>query len=100
MYDEAKVAMQNRNQEIRKAAEVLEKDMEFLGVSGVEDKLQDKVAITIESLKNAGIKVWMLTGDKIATAKCIAVVAGIKEKAAEFFEIKSPIDELALHDRL
>ena len=71
--------------------------MEFLGVSGVEDKLQDKVAITIESLKNAGIKIWMLTGDKIATAKCIAVVSGIKGNTSEFFEIKSPIDQLVLN---
>jgi len=74
--------------------------MEFLGVSGVEDKLQDNVAITIESLKNAGIKVWMLTGDKVATAKCIAVVSGIKGNTADFYEIKSPIDALSLNNAL
>ena len=74
--------------------------MEFLGVSGVEDKLQDEVAITIESLRNAGIKVWMLTGDKVATAKCIAVVSGIKTHLSTFYEITSPIDELTINNRL
>ena len=77
-HDKAKIQMQNRDQAIQNAANLLEKEMDFLGVTGVEDKLQDDVAITIESMRNAGIKVWMLTGDKVATAKCIAVMAGIK----------------------
>jgi len=50
--------------------------MDLLGVSGVEDKLQDDVAVCIESLRNAGIQVWMLTGDKVETATCIAISAG------------------------
>lgn len=39
--------------------------MEFLGITGVEDKLQEDVCNTLESLRNAGIKIWMLTGDKV-----------------------------------
>jgi phospholipid-translocating ATPase len=35
---------------------------------------------TIESLRSAGIQIWMLTGDKIETAKCIAISAGLKAK--------------------
>jgi phospholipid-translocating ATPase len=42
--------------------------MDFLCVTGVEDLLQDDVATTIENLRNAGMKVWMLTGDKVETA--------------------------------
>ena len=80
--------MQNRDQAIQEAANLLEREMDFLGVTGVEDKLQDDVAITIESMRNAGIKVWMLTGDKVETVKCIAVMAGIKTSTQEFFEIK------------
>ena len=38
---------------------------ELLGLTGVEDKLQEHVKETLELLKNAGIKVWMLTGDKV-----------------------------------
>ena len=77
-YDAAKLNLTNREKEIRKVADRLEVNLEFLGVTGVEDKLQDQVGLTIESLKNAGINVWMLTGDKVETAKCISVMSGIK----------------------
>jgi len=50
--------------------------------------LQDEVAKTIESLRSAGIKVWMLTGDKVETATCIAMSAGFKSKKQHFFFIK------------
>lgn len=39
---------------------------------GVEDRLQDGVRPTLELLRNAGVRVWMLTGDKLETACCIA----------------------------
>lgn len=42
--------------------------MEFLGITGVEDLLQEDINSTIDQLRNAGIKVWMLTGDKMETA--------------------------------
>jgi phospholipid-translocating ATPase len=44
-----------------------------LCLTGVEDKLQENVKQTLEMLAHAGIKVWMLTGDKMETAKCIAI---------------------------
>jgi len=44
-------------------ADMLERDLELLGPTGVEDKLQDDVRGTIELLRNAGVKIWMLTGD-------------------------------------
>lgn len=53
--------------------EELENNLELLGVTGVEDKLQDDVKGTLELLRNAGLKIWMLTGDKIETATCIAI---------------------------
>lgn len=57
--------MENRDEKEEAEINVLEKDMEFLGITGVEDKLQEDVCNTLESLRNAGIKVWMLTGDKV-----------------------------------
>ena len=54
-------------------AEVLGHDLELLGLTGVEDKLQDEAKWTLELLRNTGIKIWMLTGDKIKTATCIAI---------------------------
>ena len=54
--------------------------MELLAVTGVEDKLQTDVALVIEALRAAGIQVWMLTGDKVETATCIAISAGFKDR--------------------
>lgn len=53
-------------------------------VTGVEDKLQTQVAETISSFRQAGIKIWMLTGDKIETAKCIACSTDLKTVNEEF----------------
>ncbi|ELU38737.1 phospholipid-translocating P-type ATPase, putative [Rhizoctonia solani AG-1 IA] len=53
--------------------EHLERGLELLGLTGVEDKLQEDVRATIELLRNAGIRIWMLTGDKVETATCIAI---------------------------
>ena len=48
-------------------------DLELLGFTSLEDKLQDEVESTLELLRDAGIKIWMLTGDKIETATRIAI---------------------------
>lgn len=42
--------------------------MFLLGATAIEDKLQENVGKTIAFMKKAGIKVWVLTGDKIETA--------------------------------
>ena len=58
----------NREEKIAKLAEELEQNMDLLGATAIEDKLQDKVPETIKNLRSAGVKVWVLTGDKIETA--------------------------------
>lgn len=47
---------------------MIEIDLKLLGATAVEDKLQDKVPETINSLLKADINVWVLTGDKQETA--------------------------------
>ena len=54
-YAEAKADLNNREKSMMDCVNELEQDMELLGVTGVEDKLQDEVALTIESLRGAGI---------------------------------------------
>ena len=49
--------MQDRNQKIQNVIESLEKDLELLCLTGVEDKLQLNVRNTLETLRNAGVKV-------------------------------------------
>ncbi|GIY93492.1 hypothetical protein CEXT_718281 [Caerostris extrusa] len=70
--NQAKVSIHDRTAKVTAVIESLERDMELLCLTGVEDKLQDNVRPTLELLKNAGIKIWMLTGDKLETATSIA----------------------------
>lgn len=73
-YREAEVSLHDRNMLKQSVVEtMLESNLELLGLTGVEDKLQDGVKNTLEQMRNAGLKVWMLTGDKIETATCIAI---------------------------
>lgn len=51
------MSIQDRNTKVQGMIESLERDMELLCLTGVEDKLQDGVRPTLEMLKNAGIKV-------------------------------------------
>ncbi|KAI5837824.1 P-type ATPase-like protein [Morchella snyderi] len=75
-YKAASLQLQSRDTQMaRVVEEYLERDLELLGVTGVEDKLQKDVKSSLELLRNAGIKIWMLTGDKVETARCVAVSA-------------------------
>jgi phospholipid-translocating ATPase len=73
-YHEASLAISGRDSGMQTVvSHYLERDLELLGVTGVEDKLQKDVKPSLELLRNAGIKIWMLTGDKVETARCVAV---------------------------
>lgn len=67
-YRAAAASLTNRAEELAKVAEELETDMTLLGVTAIEDRLQDEVPEVIADLAKAGIIVWMLTGDKEETA--------------------------------
>lgn len=75
-YSKASLSMLNRDTEMaRIITKFLEHDLELQGLTGVEDKLQKDVKSSIELLRNAGIKIWMLTGDKVETARCVSISA-------------------------
>ena len=68
-YTRAKsVVGPTRAAELDAVAEKLEKNLEIMGATAIEDALQEGVPETIEMLRRAGIKVWVLTGDKVDTA--------------------------------
>ncbi|GAB9471416.1 Phospholipid-transporting atpase [Globisporangium polare] len=67
-YQEAVTSLVNREEMLEDVAEVLEKDMKVVGATAIEDKLQEGVPAAIFNLAQAGIKIWMLTGDKEETA--------------------------------
>ncbi|CAI9102409.1 OLC1v1000674C1 [Oldenlandia corymbosa var. corymbosa] len=67
-YETASTALIGRAALLRKVASNVESNLKVLGASGIEDKLQQGVPEAIESLRTAGMKVWVLTGDKQETA--------------------------------
>ncbi|KAJ1305911.1 hypothetical protein OPQ81_010630 [Rhizoctonia solani] len=68
LYDQAAATINGRGEALDKAAEIIEKEMFLLGATAIEDKLQEGVPETIHTLQMAGIKVWVLTGDRQETA--------------------------------
>lgn len=67
-YQEAALSISEREKRIDEEAEKIERDLNLMGATAIEDKLQEEVSETIEFMKRAGIKLWMLTGDKVETA--------------------------------
>ena len=57
-----------REHKLRKVFDKIESKLTLIGATGVEDKLQENVSETLRSLREAGIKIWVLTGDKMETA--------------------------------
>lgn len=64
----AKNAMIDRAKRLDEVADSIERDMEIIGATAIEDKIQPGVPETIANLMKGGIKVWVLTGDKQETA--------------------------------
>uniref|UniRef100_A0A673BG61 Phospholipid-transporting ATPase n=1 Tax=Sphaeramia orbicularis TaxID=375764 RepID=A0A673BG61_9TELE len=68
----AESSIDNREEMMLESAQRLETQLTLLGSTGIVDRLQEDVPETIEALQRAGIKVWVLTGDKQETAINIA----------------------------
>ena len=66
----------------------LESNVTLLGVSALEDKLQDEVEKDIKKFIDAGINFWMITGDKMDTAESIGYSCGIFSQDCEVYKIK------------
>ena len=67
-YLEAIQDLRNKEKRIADLAEAIENNLKLLGATAIEDKLQDGVPETIQILREAGVKIWVLTGDKVETA--------------------------------
>lgn len=67
-YHNVKTSLVDRKALIDEVGARIENNMMLLGATAIEDKLQEGVAESIEKIRRAGIKMWMLTGDKRETA--------------------------------
>uniref|UniRef100_A0A5F9CD22 Phospholipid-transporting ATPase n=1 Tax=Oryctolagus cuniculus TaxID=9986 RepID=A0A5F9CD22_RABIT len=97
----AKVALQDREKKLAEAYEQIERDLVLLGATAVEDRLQEKAADTIEALQKAGIKVWVLTGDKMETAAATCYACRLFRRSTQLLELTTKrLEEQSLHDVL
>ncbi|EMR66572.1 putative phospholipid-transporting atpase 1 protein [Eutypa lata UCREL1] len=89
IYNEATTSLVNRQDMIEAAGEMIEQCFDLVGATAIEDKLQAGVPETIDKLRRANIKIWMLTGDKRETAINIAHSARICQPASDIFILDS-----------
>jgi len=67
-HDLAAGAIVDREDRLETVSDAIERDLSLIGGTAIEDRLQDGVPDTIALLADAGIKLWVLTGDKVETA--------------------------------
>uniref|UniRef100_A0A7N8X0J5 Phospholipid-transporting ATPase n=1 Tax=Mastacembelus armatus TaxID=205130 RepID=A0A7N8X0J5_9TELE len=93
-HHEASTAIEEREEKLDELYEEIEKDLQLLGATAVEDKLQDGVPQTIEQLAKADIKIWVLTGDKQETAENIGYSCNmLREEMKEVFIVAASTTE-------
>ncbi|KAL8581296.1 hypothetical protein ACOMHN_028322 [Nucella lapillus] len=92
-HKEAESAMGNRDLALQESACRIECDLELLGATGIEDRLQEGVPESIARLRQAGIKVWVLTGDKQETAIQIAYASKLISENQEVLTINAHSQE-------
>ncbi|XP_060044079.1 phospholipid-transporting ATPase VD isoform X2 [Erinaceus europaeus] len=85
----AETSIDNREELLLESARRLENKLTLLGATGIEDRLQEGVPESIEALHQAGIKIWMLTGDKQETAVNIAYACRLLEPDDKFFVLNT-----------
>ncbi|KAL1337923.1 hypothetical protein HN51_032604 [Arachis hypogaea] len=89
----------DREQIIEEISKKIEKDLILLGATAVEDKLQNGVPECIDKLAQAGIKLWVLTGDKMETAINIGYACSLLRQGMKQIIISSDTPEAKLLEK-
>ncbi|KAM8848723.1 phospholipid-transporting ATPase 11C isoform 1-T2 [Synchiropus picturatus] len=84
---EARLALHEREEKLMAVYNQVETGMSLIGATAVEDRLQEEAAETMEALQGAGIKVWVLTGDKMETAKSTCYACRLFQRSTELLEL-------------
>ena len=90
IYDlnKAQSEIKNKKKKLEEVYSSIEKNLTLLGSTIVEDKLQENVPAVIKELREADIKIWMLTGDKLSTAYNIGLSCNLINKNIKTFFIE------------
>lgn len=87
-YQKASTSIENRDEQMEAAEDYIERGLSLLGATAIEDKLQEDVPDCIASLRAAGIKLWVLTGDKLETAINIGFAASLLTRTMTLWTIR------------
>lgn len=93
-HEIAAASLKNREEEMEIVADSIERDLVLLGGTAIEDRLQDGVPDSIAILGEAGIKLWVLTGDKVETAINIGFSCNLLTNDMELLVIKASGDDV------
>ncbi|KAK3393077.1 hypothetical protein B0H63DRAFT_457321 [Podospora didyma] len=92
-HDLAAMALEHREEKLEEVADKIEQDLSLLGGTAIEDRLQDGVPDTIAVLGDAGIKLWVLTGDKVETAINIGFSCNLLNNDMDLIRLQVNEDE-------
>ena len=95
-YQTASTAIDQRAEKVAKVAEELERELVLVGATAIEDKLQEGVPETIANLAEAGIKIWVLTGDKKDTAINIGFSCRLLQPEYRLIVVRETMEALSL----
>ena len=87
-YKKIKTNVNHTEEDLYKLYNEMEKNFKLIGSTAIEDELQDNVGEIINDIMITGIRVWMLTGDKLDTAKNIAISCKLFKEDMKIMEIK------------
>ncbi|CCC66925.1 hypothetical protein NCAS_0A03670 [Naumovozyma castellii] len=93
-YDIAAASVTNREEQLEAVSDEIERELTLLGGTAIEDRLQDGVPESISILAQAGIKLWVLTGDKVETAINIGFSCNLLNNDMELLVVKTNGDDV------
>lgn len=93
-HDVAAAAVHGREEKMEEVSDSIERDLFLLGGTAIEDRLQDGVPETIAVLAEAGIKLWVLTGDKVETAINIGFSCNLLDNEMDLILFKLDDDNI------
>ena len=88
----AAMSMDQRTERMAECAAAVERNLELVGITAVEDRLQAGVPETVAKVKSAGIRLWVLTGDKTETAVDIAYSCNLFAQKAALAFVTGAVD--------
>ncbi|KAL5176247.1 putative phospholipid-transporting ATPase 4 [Glycine soja] len=98
-FQKAKAAVgADRDSMLERVSDMMEKELILVGATAVEDKLQKGVPQCIDNLAQAGLKIWVLTGDKMETAINIGFACSLLRQGMKQICITTPVTDSVATD--